>query len=687
MTSNSSTTEALPIGVDLDRRRFLRVQASVLAISSGLAAVVGESPAAAADASGLAQRVDRLSVEVERVEDIRAIKRLKRAYSHYLELGLWKDLIELFTENAVGDYPAGVFIGRKNLWPHFIDNNGRGILGVENGRIMPHISFQPVINISSDGKTAWGRWKVFAMLGNTGGQASWNGMLYEDRYVKEDGVWKIDDLHTHSEWGGNYVGGWTAVRTPAPRPAAAPGAAPAAPAGGIFARLPHKPERPHNEGCEGFLIKCVFAYHYKAADAGRPIATPTGGDGIATGDLGARYADVMRRVTRLNDEAAVESLQNAYGQHIDRKQWDQAAALFADDGTMEMGQSGVYVGKAHIRRALELTGPQGLRPGEVNDHVNFGQLVTVSADGRTARARGVELVLTGNGAGQGKVVQGIFENAYVKEGDAWKIQSVHFYPRAIADAAKGWGKDFQQPMGPSASTPPDRGPSEVYEIYPKGYFPPLHFVNPVTGMPTQYPEGAPAAKMADAVLAFATARPPASKPRSTADVRASLAATEIQLRRAVGKDAAENLIGAYGYAMDEYGWDDMTALVTDNAVLALDGEPAQAGRAKMRGFLRARFGDDGIPVGQLLNHLVFQPVIQVSADGRSAKIRARLFEMSGKSGGEGMWGAGVYEDEAVLDGDRWKLKSVHLTRTWSARFSDTWTKPMIATNSGATVRR
>ena len=674
MTSTSQSADARPNlagsgTAGIDRRWFLRAHASALAISTGLAAVAGESPAAAAD--DLGGRVDRLVRDVERAEDIRAVKRLKRAYSHYLELGLWKDLIELFTENAVGDYPAGVFVGRENLWPHFLDNNGRGILGVENGRLMPHISFQPVVNLSADGKTAWARWKVFAMLGSTTGLASWNGMLYEDRYIKQDGVWKIDDLHTHSEWGGNYVGGWTAQR---PRPAAAPGGPPAA--NPIFARLPHKPQRPHGEACEGYLTKCVFAYHYKATDAGLPIPAPTGPVEAGSGDLGARYGDAARRVTRLNDEAAVESLQNAYGLHVDRRQWDEAAGLFADDASFETGQSGVYVGRAHIRRALELHGPRGMKPGEVNDHVNFGSLVTVSADGRTARARGVELILTGDGAGAGKVAQGIFENSYVKQGDAWKIQSVHFYPRFIADAAKGWGKDFQQPPGPSATLPPDRPPSEVYEIYPKGYFPPLHFVNPVTGKPTQYPEGAPAAKLDAAVVAFATAKPAAGKPRSAAEVRSGIAGTELQLRRAVGKDAAENLISAYGYATDEYTWDDVTALMTDNAVLALDGEPAQAGRAKARGYLRTRFGDDGMPEGQLLNHLVFQPVIQVSADGRSARIRARLFEMSGKAGGEGMWGAGIYEDEAVLDGDRWKLKSVRLTRTWSARFSDTWTKPV-----------
>ena len=670
MTSKSESADAHPASTGIDRRRFLRAQASALAISSGLAAVAGESPAAAAD--DLGGRVDRLLRDIERAEDIRSVKRLKRAYSHYLELGLWNDLIELFTENAVGDYPAGVFVGRENLWPHFLDNNGRGILGVENGRLMPHISFQPVVHLSPDGKTAWGRWKVFAMLGATSGLASWNGMLYEDRYVKQDGVWKIDDLRTHSEWGGNYVGGWTAQR---PRPAAAPGGPPAP--NPTFARLPHKPQRPHGEACEGYLTKCVFDLHYKAADAGLPIPPPAGAVEPGAGDLGARYADAVRRVARLNDEAAIESLQDAYGLHVDRRQWDEAAALFADDASFETGQSGVYVGRARIRRALELHGPRGMKPGEVNDHVNFGSLVTVSADGRTAKARGVELILLGDGAGKGKVAQGIFENAYVKQGEAWKIQSVHFYPRFIADADKGWGKDAQQPPGPSAALPPDRPPSEVYEIYPKGYFPPLHFVNPVTGKPTQYPETAPAAKMADAVVAFATAKPPAGKLRSPAEIRAGIAATEIQLRRAVGFDAAENLIGAYGYAMDEYAWDEMAELVTDNAVLALDGEPAQAGKSKLRGFLRTRFGDDGMPPGQLLNHLVFQPVIQVSADGKAAKIRARLFEMSGKAGGEGMWGAGIYDDEAVVDGDRWKLRSIRLTRTWSAKFSDTWTKPVV----------
>jgi len=658
------STKADETGTALDRRGFLGAQVSLLALS-GLSVGVADA------ADGQGARLARLAVEVERAEDVRAIKRLKRAYSQYLELGLWRDLIELFTEDAVGDYPAGVFIGKKNLWPHFLDNNGRGILGVENGRLMPHISFQPVITLAPDGKSALGRWKVFAMLGATSGLASWNGMLYEDKYVKEDGVWKIAELRTHSEFGGAYAGGWTQVRTPPPRAPGAP--APAS----LFSRLPHPPARPHGEPCEGYLTKCVFPYHYQPATVGLLDTAGAGGGAGGSVDVGG----LMQRITRLNDQAEIESLQDAYGLLIDRKQWDQAAALFADDATYEFAQQGVYVGPARIRKALELNGPQGLKPGEVNDHVNFGALVTVSADGRTAKARGDELILTGSGDGKGRVMQGLYENTYVKRGGAWKIQSVHFYPRMVADAALGWGKDAQPAPGPSAALPPDRPPSEVYEIYPKGYFPPLHFVNPVTGKPTQYPEGAPAAKMADAVAAFADAKPPAPKALSPAQVRAALPPAEVQMRRAAAYDAVENLTSAYGYYMDEYDWDGLTGLLTANAALSLDWQGVATGREKARGFLRAKFGADGMPEGQLLNHLVMQPVIQVAADGRSARVRARLFEMSGRSGGEGRWGAGLYEDEAVLDAGAWKLKSVRLTRTWSASYADGWARPTMATNT------
>ena len=683
----------------MDRRRFLLTQASLVVLTGGAVSYAGVG--LAAPALDLDDRVTRLEAAVSRAEDIRALKRLQRSYSNYLELGLWKDLIELFDENAVGDYPAGVFKTRKMLWPHFFNNNGRGILGVENGRIMPHISFQPVVTLSPDGKTGYGRWKIFAMLGNLNGagSASWNGAIYENKFAKVDGVWKIVDLHFHSEWGGGYDVGWTNVRAPAPRepgaapppraaratPAAAPaagGAAPAAaPAGGAFSRLAQPSVRPHNEACEGYAVKCVFPYSFASGVVGRPIpALWAPGDAAPSGDAGAKFADLMQRIERLNDEAAVVSLNNLYGHHTDAKEWDQVAALFADDGTLELGQQGVYVGRARVRKALELDGAQGLSPGEVNDHMDFGPLVTVGPDGKTAKARGVSLWFLGKD-GKGQVQQGIYENSFTKTGSGWKIASIHYYPRMISDAAKGWGKDGQQPRGPSAGFPPDRGPSEAYEIYPKGYFPPLHYVNPVTQKPSQYPDGAPAQKFDAAVIAFSATKPAAAKPVSRATAQARIAAAEVALERAVAFDAAENVISAYGYYTDEKDTASMDNILARNPTIMLAGDASGPGQGGQ--FLKAKFGDDGQPAGTMMNHLVFQPVIRVSADAKSASVHARLFEMTGVAQGAATWGAGVYDDTLVREDGVWKLKSIRLTRTWGSTFKDGWTKAVVADNGRA----
>ena len=59
----------------------------------------------------------------------------------------------------------------------------------------------------------------------------------------------------------------------------------------------------------------------------------------------------------------------------------------------------------------------------------------------------------------------------------------------IVDAAQGWGKSAIPAPGPSREFPPDRPPTESYEIFPRFHIAPFHFDHPVTGRPPQYPPG------------------------------------------------------------------------------------------------------------------------------------------------------------------------------------------------------
>lgn len=236
------------------------------------------SAADAARIEALTARLDALETEIELAEDTAAIKRLMRTYGYYLDRGLWEDLTDLFTEDGWGSYPAGVFIGRDSLHPHFLHNNGRGYLGFEEGRLGNHIVMQPVITVDPGGETAQGRWRVLAQLGQYGQSANWAGGVYEIDYRKEDGVWKISALEYFNQFGGPYADGWKG---------AAPGENPPPSAGAArFANLPHPPDEPSRAAeCPSFPTgACIPPFHYDNPVSRRPFVPADWVQGEEGGD-------------------------------------------------------------------------------------------------------------------------------------------------------------------------------------------------------------------------------------------------------------------------------------------------------------------------------------------------------------------------------------------------------------------
>ena len=166
--------------------------------STALRASRGADP----DLSALQQRVDRLEALTERVEGLSAIKRLQHAYGHYSELGLWHDFADLFADTGIGYYTQGA-LDREGIRALFLKEVGGGRLGLADGRIYPHISMQPVVTLDADGQSGKGRWHIMAMLGGYERSASWSGGVYENQYVRENGVWKIKEVRYHPQYLGS----------------------------------------------------------------------------------------------------------------------------------------------------------------------------------------------------------------------------------------------------------------------------------------------------------------------------------------------------------------------------------------------------------------------------------------------------------------------------------------------------
>ncbi|MGH8261317.1 MAG: nuclear transport factor 2 family protein, partial [Steroidobacteraceae bacterium] len=98
---------------------------------------------------------------------------------------------------------------------------------------------------------------------------------------------------------------------------------------------------------------------------------------------------------------------------------------------------------------------------------------------------------------------------------------------------------------------------------------------------------------------------------------------------------------------------------------------------------RATFthGRNGPAFGMLLDHMQLQDVVDVAADGASARGRFRGFLVGGSHTSrtdapanipQQWWEAGVYENEYVKDRGIWKIRVLNYCLAWQADYEKGW---------------
>jgi len=161
---------------------FSPVACTTLAVSALLA---GATPAQAAGATSASERLDALDARITRLEDMNQVERIQRAYGYFVDKGQWTQLSKLFADDATLEIGGkGLFVGKKRVLEYM--QVAFGPDGTAEGRLANHMQFEPIVDISADGKKAWVRSRAFVM--STGG---WGLPLYEDEFVKENGTWKF----------------------------------------------------------------------------------------------------------------------------------------------------------------------------------------------------------------------------------------------------------------------------------------------------------------------------------------------------------------------------------------------------------------------------------------------------------------------------------------------------------------
>jgi hypothetical protein len=169
----------------------------------------------------LSQRIADLEQEVGRLQDESQIRKVQYTYGYFIDKSQYNEVVDLFAEDGEVWFLGGIYKGKKGVRRLYIERFQtqftQGHNGPRYGWLLDHPQLQMVIDVAPDRQSAKvrGRSTMQAGLHETAeGQqrAWWEGGIYENDYVKEDGVWKIKALRYYPFWHGSFAEGW--AKTP-----------------------------------------------------------------------------------------------------------------------------------------------------------------------------------------------------------------------------------------------------------------------------------------------------------------------------------------------------------------------------------------------------------------------------------------------------------------------------------------
>jgi hypothetical protein len=312
---------------------------------------------------------------------------------------------------------------------------------------------------------------------------------------------------------------------------------------------------------------------------------------------------------------AVKRLQHAYAFYLNEGLWGDAADLFTGNAAAQFGGEAVSGRDALRRHLMQQAGRRqnGLAPGQLHMHLIMQPIITLGADGRSARGTWHEMQMLGRFGRSAEWTGGVYENEYRLDGGVWKISRLHYYPQ-YAGSFDDYGH---------------RAPAK-WGI-------PYHFDAKHVGVTVPPP----------ALAALAAAAPPVD-------------AVRLQRRAALLRDETEvqNLQHAFGYYLDRKLWDDVADLFARGGSLELGARGAYVGRERIRKALETFHGPAPLRRGELFDHILLGTVVTISADGRRAAARSTELGQIGLNGQYARWEVGTYENQFIREDGKWKIAAV-----------------------------
>jgi hypothetical protein len=371
----------------------------------------GAPPRSSQSLASLEQRINALN-------DEDAVRNLQHAYGYYVDRKMWDDVVDLFVNDAavvitgVGTFPgrAGVRRAMERMGP----------AGLKHGELNDRPLFDTIVQVLPGGREATSRGIELGMLGDADkGAAHWELTVFHNRFVKENGLWKLKELRLHPLMQADYSKGW---------------------------------------GVGGVLQQANSA---RPAFAPVKSATPKPAPSSAT--TAERLVEARRRLARSMAYDGTENVSSAYGYYLDDFQWPQLGAIFATKGNKQSPFAGYYMGRDRITQAATTmwgTAPPA-RSG-ISFHWRTQLVIHIAADGRSAnlrtrlfQPRTAKRSSTPGDSSSASLYSGMYPNdQVVLENGTWRLWSLEIDEPYFTTAGWKGGWSAVKPAPPGAPRPP-----------------------------------------------------------------------------------------------------------------------------------------------------------------------------------------------------------------------------------------
>jgi len=177
------------------------------------------------DIATLTARIEKLEHELAVQQDIHQIRRLQYTYGYFIDKSQYDEVVDLFADDGEVWFLGGIFRGKAGVRRLYIERFQKlftqGHNGPRYGWLIDHPQMQMVIDVDPDRRRANARARSMMQAGlhdtaegdrPAWRRAWWEGGMYENSYVRDNGVWKIRAIRYFPFWHGTFNEGW--AKTP-----------------------------------------------------------------------------------------------------------------------------------------------------------------------------------------------------------------------------------------------------------------------------------------------------------------------------------------------------------------------------------------------------------------------------------------------------------------------------------------